>query len=205
MKKAFIQNQDFFETTYLKLIELRKEIAKKANCKNYIEYQFKKKLRDYTEEDCHDYHEAIKKYVTPKITEFQKQRKLKLNLDKLYPCDSAFSINAEYELHPFDPKDETKFIEGTKKAITKISPEIAEHFQKMNNNKRFDLIARENKAPGGYNMPFILNPFSFIFMNANGTHRDLNTLAHEEGHAWHGELTNKFHYPFEKEYPSIKE
>ncbi len=200
MKKAFVKNQNFFENLYINLIKIRKQIAKKAKCKSYIEYEFKKKLRDYTVKDCYEYHKAVKKYIVPKIAELQKNRKQILKLSKLYPYDTAFSITSEYELHPFDPKDEKKFIVGTKKAIEKVSPDIASHFERMYTNKRFDLIAREHKAPGGYNMPFILNPYSFIFMNANGIHSDLNTLAHEEGHAWHGELTKKLEYPFEKEY-----
>lgn len=200
MKKAFTKNQDFFEDLYIKLINLRKQIAIKAKCKNYIEYQFRKKLRDYTVQDCYDYHNAIKEYVLPITTDILKKRKNILKLERLHPYNTSFSINAEYELHPFDSKDEEKFIEGTKEAINKINPEIANHFDNMYKNKRFDLIAREHKAPGGYNMPFILQPYSFIFMNANGIHQDLNTLAHEEGHAWHGELINNLNYPFEKEY-----
>ena len=200
IKKAFLENQDFFEETYLKLISIRKEIARKAKCKDYVEYQFKNKLRDYTVEDCHDFHEAVKKHITPIITEFQKERKQKLNLEKLYPYDASFSITTEYELFPFNKDDEEKLFLGIKKAIERVSPGIAEHFQNMKDNKRLDLISRNNKAPGGYNMPFILKPYSFVFMNATGTHQNLNTLAHEEGHAWHGNLAKKLHYPFEKEY-----
>jgi len=201
MKKAFTQNQDFFEDLYLKLINIRNQIAKKARCNNYIEYQFKKKLRDYSVKDCHDYYKAVKKYVVPKLTELQKKRKKILNIDKLYPYDTAFSIYSEYELNPFNPKDEKKLVLGVKQAIEKVSHEIANHFKKMHKYKRFDLIARTYKAPGGYNAPFILQQYSFIFMNAIGTHGDLNTLAHEQGHAWHSELLTKYKYPFEKEYP----
>ncbi|MDP3916854.1 MAG: M3 family metallopeptidase [Nanoarchaeota archaeon] len=200
LKKAFVENQEFFEKNYIELVNLRKKIAEKAGCKDYIEYIFKAKLREYTPQDCYDYHEAVKKYVVPRINEFQKKRKSILNVERLYPYDCGFSINAKHELHPFDPKDEKKFVSGIKNAINKISPDIAKHFQEMYDNKRFDLIARENKAPGGYNMPFVTKPYSFIFMNANGTHRDLNTLCHEEGHAWHGGLTMKYKYPFEKDY-----
>ena len=200
MKNSMITNQAFFEELFLKLVKIRKKIAQKAKCKDYIEYQFKKKMREYTIQDCYQYHQAVKKYITPVITDLQKERKRVLKIEKLYPYDTSFSLYAQYELFPFNQKDEKKFVRGIKNAITKVSPQIAQHFQSMHKNNRFDLIARKHKAPGGYNMPFILQPYSFIFMNATGTHRDLNTLAHEEGHAWHSELTKKLKYPFEREY-----
>lgn len=200
IKKAIVENQDFFEDNYLNLIKIRQEIAKKAKCKNYIEYQFKKKLRDYTSQDCYAYHEAVKKYITPKVTELQKKRKEILRVNKLYPYDMTFSINSEYELKPFDSKDERKLVEGTKLAIKKVSLKMADYFQEMYEDGKFDLLAREHKAPGGYNASFYTQPHSFIFMNAAGVHDDLNTLAHEQGHAWHGKLINNLKYPFEKNY-----
>ena len=48
-------------------------------------------------------------------------------------------------------------------------------------------------------MDFAFEPYAFIFMNANGTHMDLNTLAHEEGHAWHSRLIRDLKYPFERD------
>jgi oligoendopeptidase F len=48
-----------------------------------------------------------------------------------------------------------------------------------------DLDSRKGKAPGGYQETFSEERRPFIFMNAVGTHRDLDTMLHEAGHAFH--------------------
>ena len=49
----------------------------------------------------------------------------------------------------------------------------------------FDLDNRKGKAPGGYCIQFAQAGESFIFMNAVGTHDDVETMLHEAGHAFH--------------------
>lgn len=48
-----------------------------------------------------------------------------------------------------------------------------------------DLESRVGKAPGGYNYPLAKTNMPFIFMNATGNLRDVETLVHEAGHAIH--------------------
>ena len=48
-----------------------------------------------------------------------------------------------------------------------------------------DLPSRPNKADGGYCESFPVSGKPYIFMNAVGTHDDVQTLLHEGGHAFH--------------------
>jgi oligoendopeptidase F len=48
-----------------------------------------------------------------------------------------------------------------------------------------DLESRKGKAPGGYQETYQEERRPFIFMNAVGLHRDVETLLHEGGHAFH--------------------
>jgi oligoendopeptidase F len=48
-----------------------------------------------------------------------------------------------------------------------------------------DLDSRKGKAPGGYQSTLDEVRLPFIFMNAAGTNRDVFTLLHEGGHAFH--------------------
>jgi oligoendopeptidase F len=48
-----------------------------------------------------------------------------------------------------------------------------------------DLQSRKGKQPGGYLMPLEESRKPFIFMNAAGLQRDVETLLHEGGHAFH--------------------
>ena len=51
-----------------------------------------------------------------------------------------------------------------------------------------DLESRKGKAPGGYQAYRDRTRRCFIFMNAAGLHRDLETMLHEAGHAFHSTL-----------------
>src|SRR5690606_34222525 len=51
-----------------------------------------------------------------------------------------------------------------------------------------DLDSRRGKAPGGYQYMRDRTRRPFIFMNAAGLHRDVETLLHEAGHAFHSQL-----------------
>jgi oligoendopeptidase F len=48
-----------------------------------------------------------------------------------------------------------------------------------------DLENRKGKAPGGYQSFLTEHRLPFIFMNAVGLERDVRTLLHEAGHAFH--------------------
>jgi len=51
-----------------------------------------------------------------------------------------------------------------------------------------DLESRKGKAPGGYQYVRDLSRRPFIFMTAAGLHRDVETMVHEAGHAFHSLL-----------------
>jgi oligoendopeptidase F len=59
----------------------------------------------------------------------------------------------------------------------------------MKENQYLDLDSRKGKAPGGYNYPLFESNIPFIFMNATGNQRDLETMMHEGGHAVHSFLS----------------
>ena len=52
-----------------------------------------------------------------------------------------------------------------------------------------DLESRKGKAPGGYQYDRDRRRVPFIFMNAAGLQRDLETMVHEAGHAFHAMLS----------------
>ncbi|HVV00989.1 MAG TPA: M3 family metallopeptidase, partial [Verrucomicrobiae bacterium] len=55
----------------------------------------------------------------------------------------------------------------------------------MNNKRLLDLDNRKGKAPGGYQSTLAEARLPFIFMNAVGIQRDVETILHEAGHAFH--------------------
>jgi oligoendopeptidase F len=69
-----------------------------------------------------------------------------------------------------------------------MDPALGAMFDRLRSGDCLDLDSRKGKAPGGYqyNRDYTRQPF--IFMNAAGLHKDLVTMLHEAGHAFHSML-----------------
>ena len=65
---------------------------------------------------------------------------------------------------------------------------VEDMFDTMRAGDCLDLESRPGKAPGGYQYQRQYSRTPFIFMNAAGMHRDLVTMVHEAGHAFHSLL-----------------
>ena len=59
----------------------------------------------------------------------------------------------------------------------------------MQDLRLLDLANRKGKAPGGYQSTLAEARLPFIFMNAVGVQRDVETILHEAGHAFHALAT----------------
>jgi len=170
------------------LIKLRHQIAKNAGFNNYLEFIFRQKSRfDYTLADCLKFHDAIESEIMPAVREIQNERRQKLNLEKLRPWDLAVDPQNRAPLKPFS--DVGEMVARTQKIFNQLDSELAENFQEMQNKKLLDLDNRKGKAPGGYQSTLAEARVPFIFMNAVGVQRDVETILHEAGHAFHAQAT----------------
>ena len=66
-----------------------------------------------------------------------------------------------------------------------MSPQLADDFDSLRRGNNLDLASRKGKQPGGYQATLDEAREPFIFMNAAGLQRDVETLLHEGGHAFH--------------------
>jgi oligoendopeptidase F len=66
-----------------------------------------------------------------------------------------------------------------------MDSELAKRFVYLREKGLLDLEGRRGKAPGGYQSNLSEVRLPFIFMNAVGVDRDVRTLLHESGHAFH--------------------
>ena len=179
---------------YDRLYKIRSQIATNAGFDNYRDYQFKAMKRfDYTPEDCLAFHDAIEKYIVPVVVQDQERRKRLLGLDVVRPWDLQVDPEGNEPLRPFDTVDRLK--EGCERIVSKIDPELGGYFRVMMEDHLLDLENRPGKSPGGYMMSFPDRKVPFIFMNAVGTKRDVDTVLHEGGHS--------FHYFLARELPLI--
>lgn len=185
---------------FSQLIQIRHKIALNAGFKNFRDYKFEALGRfDYNVDDCVKFHDAIKNEVVPVTSEFLKELKNKLQLDKFRPYDTAVEPEGE-PLKPF--KSGAELLEKTISAFYKIDAYFGDCLSTMNKMGHLDLESKNGKAPGGYNYPLYETGVPFIFMNAVGLQRDLVTMVHEGGHAIHSFLTRDLNLTSFKSFPS---
>jgi len=179
---------DKCEEIFNELIKLRTQIAKNAGFENYRDYAFRQKCRfDYTPENCLQFHDAVEKEIMPAVREIQNERKRQLKLEKLRPWDLAVDPQNRAPLKPFAEVGE--MVSHTQKIFNHLDAELAAGFRQMQDLKLLDLDNRKGKAPGGYQSTLSEARVPFIFMNAIGLQRDVETILHEAGHAFHAQAT----------------
>jgi len=172
------------EALYDKMVALRHRLAAGAGCRDYLEYAFRDLERfDYTPKDCQAFARTIEEVVVPEARRLADDRRRHLGAASLRPWDMAVDPKRRPPLAPFKKAEE--LIDGCKRIFAKVDPIFAEQFEKMRTGGLLDLASRKGKAPGGYMSVFEGRRLPFIFMNAVGTHRDVQTLLHEGGHAFH--------------------
>jgi len=191
MSDRRLNDKDKLDEILDALISKRHELALNAGFDNFRDYQFAAMGRfDYTSEDCKSWHEAIKIHIVPLIKLIHQRRADQLSLKTLRPWDLSVEPSGAPALNPFT--NGADLLSKTKKAFTRLEPRFGEYLETMDALGHFDLESRKNKAPGGFNYPLYEIGAPFIFMNAVGTQRDLETMVHEGGHAIHSFLSKDF-------------
>ena len=179
-----LQEVEKIEDVFDELVKLREQIAKNAGFKNYIEYAFRSRRRfDYTPADCLQFHDAIEKEIMPALRELQAVRRDQLGLPALRPWDLGVDPFNRPPLRPFEQVD--GMVSSTQQIFNQLDDALGKEFQQMQDLHLLDLANRKGKAPGGYQSTLAEVRLPFIFMNAVGLQRDVETILHEAGHAFH--------------------
>ncbi len=173
-----------FDDLLDKQIVVRDQMAKNAGLPGFVEYAFRMYRRfDYTPKDCFAFQDAIEKTCVPLLRQIQEKRRHTMKLETLRPWDGLVDPLGRPPLRPFVTGDE--LAQKTERIIARLDTDLAAELTAMREQKLLDLDSRPNKAPGGYQSTLDERRVPFIFMNAAGTHSDLQTLLHEAGHAFH--------------------
>jgi oligoendopeptidase F len=196
-----LQDATELDNLFTELIKMRHQIALNAGYKNFIEYQFDALGRfDYTQEDCLEFHRAVKNTVVPVLNRLSEERKEQLGYDVLRPWDTDVDVTGKAPLQPV--KNSEELIDKTITCFNQLDPYFGERLQIMKKMNYLDLDSRMGKGPGGYNMTMPEIGVPFIFMNSANTELDLVTMVHEGGHAVHTFLSHPLELTVFKEVTS---
>jgi oligoendopeptidase F len=179
---AYLAQRNKLNELYLQMLVQRRQIARNAGLADFRAYKWLELARfDYTPADCVTFHDAIEHEVVPLARKIYAEQATRLKLSTLRPWDTDVDPNGE-PLRPF--RDVADLEAGCSRIFNRVDPELAAHFAVMRDGY-LDLPSRANKAGGGYCEAFPVTGKPYIFMNAVGTHDDVQTLLHEGGHAFH--------------------
>lgn len=127
-----------------------------------------------------------------------RQMALEMNVGKMGPWDllaPAPYLSTEEKISYPD------CIKIIKAAFSEVSPEMADFAQMMMDKKWIDCAPSENRAQGAYCTGFARTNEPRVFMTYSGSMKNVVTMAHEIGHAYHSWVMNDL--PFsECFYPS---
>lgn len=179
-----LANEAEYDDLLDKQIVVRDQAARNAGLPSFVEMSFRAYRRfDYTPEDCFAFHDAIEKTCVPVLRQIQEHRRQTMKLDTYRPWDGAVDVHGRPPLRPFEGGIDLS--KKTERIIARLDKDLAAELIAMREQNLLDLDSRPNKAPGGYQSTLDERRVPFIFMNAAGTHGDLQTLLHEAGHAFH--------------------
>lgn len=186
MTRRRLEDREKIDALFEKVLPVRDQVASNAGFDNYRGYVWKAYKRfDYTPDDCIRFAEAIEQSVVPLVRQLDDQRRAAMGLQKLRPWDLAVDPKNRPPLRPFAENDVAGFVEKTRTIFERLSPQLANQFDTLRQRNNLDLASRRGKQPGGYQCSLEESREPFIFMNAAGVQRDVETLLHEGGHAFH--------------------
>ncbi|MCC6660846.1 MAG: M3 family oligoendopeptidase [Phycisphaerales bacterium] len=189
---------------YDEMVALRQKVAENAGFRDYVGYAFKSKRRfDYGPAECFRFHEAVEKVVVPFMRRQDARRAELLGLggaasrsaSSLRPWDLIVDPKGREPLRPFEGGRD--LVRKSRATFDRLDPQLAGMFAGLGDGASgngaaggacLDLDSRKGKAPGGYQSMRDRDRKPFIFMNAAGLHRDVETMVHEAGHAFHSML-----------------
>ncbi|MBI4579708.1 MAG: M3 family oligoendopeptidase [Planctomycetes bacterium] len=179
-----LEDRHGLDDIYDQMIAIRTRIAVNTGLASYRDYMWKAYERfDYTPADCLAFHDAVEQLVVPVKRDLQRRRAAQLGVDPLRPWDLAVDRKNRPPLRPFEGGAE--LCRKCSAVFHRLDPQLGSQFDEMVAAGWLDLESRKGKAPGGYQTSYDEQRRPFIFMNAVGLHRDVETLVHEGGHAFH--------------------
>lgn len=182
--ERWLADRGMINDVWTRFLALRKQMAANADKSDYRTYRWPLLHRfDYTPDDCRSFQDAIEQVVVPAAERIYTRRKELLGVERLRPWDLDVDPLGREPLRPFVEVADME--EKVGRIFNKMDPQLGGYFGVMRREGLLDLDNRKGKAPGGYCTNFDYAQQPFIFMNAVGLQRDVETLLHESGHSFH--------------------
>lgn len=178
MAEARMRVKPEMDAVMNELIQVRHQMAVNAGYENYRDYMFDAKNREYTIQDCYDYHQSVEKYVIPVWGRLADVFKKQLGVENYRPWDTS---PCTLQGAPFSTV--TELMDGVEEMLSKTDTFFGDRFKFMRNNGLLDLEGRQGKQPGGFMELLPVSKNAFVFANISPSFFAIIALIHEMGHA----------------------
>lgn len=182
-----LQDREALDALFDEMLALRNKVAINAGFATFRDYAFRSRLRfDYTPDDCAKFASGVERTIVPALKQLHRDRAKSLGVEKVRPWDLSVDPMGRPPLKPFGNTEE--LVTRTSRLFHRMDPSLGSLFDSLRSERSLDLESRKGKAPGGYQATRDRRRLPFIFMNAVGLQRDVETMVHEAGHAFHALL-----------------
>jgi oligoendopeptidase F len=179
-----LQDREKLNQLWVRLLQLRQQIAHNAGFESYRDYRWQQMHRfDYTPNDCKAFHAAVEQVIVPAARKLREEHRRLLGLERLRPWDA--SVNPRASEAPRGITDVPALLRQCLPAFQLIDPELKTYFEIMIQDDLLDLEERPAKAPGGYSLPLEVTRRPFIFGHVNTINDVVPLVFHESGHSFH--------------------
>jgi len=181
----FVAQRDQLATILDELVGVRDQMGRNLGHENYIPLGYAVMNRtDYGTEEAAAFRASVREYTVPLFQDMAKEHARALGTETLAPWDIGYHPHLNLPTGAAEPVSDQ--LDKFGRALERLSPRIAAHFERMRHEGRIDLEEREGKGAGAYCIGFSDEPSEAIFCNSTGSERDIRTLSHEMGHAVQG-------------------
>jgi M3 family oligoendopeptidase len=190
-KEAFIAQREWFLRNgaeiagiFDEMVKLRDEMGRNLGHKNFIPLGYAGMGRtDYGIEEAKKFRDNVRKYVVPLQSKLFQARATHYGTPTLMPWDAGYdpTMTLPSGIAPIGEQ-----IERAQRIFDKLSPVLAAHFKRMQDENLIDLENRKGKRAGAYCTSFPDEGRVAILCNSTGDSEDIRTLTHEMGHAFQG-------------------
>ena len=155
---------------YLRMVDLRKEIAASEGYDNYVDYAYEVIYgRDYTQEEVRPFHQAVKDGGFYEL------------YNDLYDLYYA-GVDMDIYYGDYTDRDTLELVESY---INRMSSEMGEAYAYMLQHGLYDIEADDYKDGSGFTTILYGMNAPFVFNTPYGDIYDFTTMVHEFGHYDH--------------------
>lgn len=164
---AYVMKQnELLGELYLRMVDLRQEIAQSEGYDNYTEYAYEEVYqRDYSPEEIQSFHKAVKENIYPLYNDIRTLFNAEVDMDVYYG-----DYTGDIALDMMEPY------------IAQMSSELLEAFDYMRDHGLYDSGFGDNKAEAGFTTRIDSYGAPFYFNSPYGQLYDFTTAVHEFGH-----------------------